>query len=388
MHLIVGSDGPLIDAAKARNISVTVLALPAAIQDIGDFGLASGQKGTWRYFLVNVPMAAWSAWRYARRLRKLVTGLQPAVVHSNGIKFHFLTRVAKLQHTIVVWHIRDFLGSRTLMGSCLRWASRSVAGAIANSNAVAKDACRVLPSLPVAVVHNAVDTDYFSPGPGDGSLLDRLANLEPADTEVVRIGLVATYALWKGHDVFIQAARQVRALRPEARVRFYIVGGPIYQTRGSQWTEDELRRQGADLLAEGKLGFPGFQQDIHEVYRALDIVVHASTRPEPFGLTIAEAMACGRAVIVTQSGGATELFESGHDAVGVSPGSAEELANAIIDLVTDPGKRQSLGQEARATALARFRRERLGPQILDAYSTFGAALSSGAPPGRPAQVVL
>jgi hypothetical protein len=35
------------------------------------------------------------------------------------------------------------------------------------------------------------------------------------------------------------------------------------------------------------------------VYRALDVVVHASTQPEPFGLTIVEAMACGRAVVAS-----------------------------------------------------------------------------------------
>ena len=37
-------------------------------------------------------------------------------------------------------------------------------------------------------------------------------------------------------------------------------------------------------------------------YRALDVVVHASTRPEPFGLVIAEAMACGRALVAAPDG--------------------------------------------------------------------------------------
>jgi glycosyltransferase involved in cell wall biosynthesis len=43
------------------------------------------------------------------------------------------------------------------------------------------------------------------------------------------------------------------------------------------------------------------------VYRSLDIVVHASTKPEPFGRTIAEAMACGRAVLLSRESGVAEL---------------------------------------------------------------------------------
>ena len=188
---------------------------------------------------------------------------------------------------------------------------------------------------------------------------------------MLRVGLVATYARWKGQDVFLQAARRVAAALPGREVRFYLVGGPIYQTHGSQWSDDELRRQGADLLAGSRLGFVGFRHDLPEVYRALDIVVHASTQPEPFGLTIVEAMACGRAVIVARDGGAAELFTPGQDALGVPPGQDGALAAAIIDLVNDPAKRQRLGASARTTAVERFRRDRLGPAVLDAYRSFG-----------------
>jgi glycosyltransferase involved in cell wall biosynthesis len=236
---------------------------------------------------------------------------------------------------------------------------------------VAEDARGVLGPVPVAVVANGVDTERFAPGPGDGSRLDRLAGLPAAGPEVVRVGLVATYARWKGQEVFLRAAERVGALVPARAVRFYVVGGPIYHTRGSQWSEDELRRHATRLLAAGQLGFAGFQEDTAAVYRALDIVVHASTQPEPFGLTIAEAMACGRAVIAARAGGAAELFTPDHDAVGVPPGDAEALARAIAELAADPDRRWRLGEQARATAVERFRRERLGPEVLAAYRRFG-----------------
>src|SRR5262249_33454712 len=141
-------------------------------------------------------------------------------------------------------------------------------------------------------------------------------------------------------------------------IRFYVIGGPIYQTRGSQLTEQQLRVWASGL--HNQVGFIGFQTDTAPVYRALDIVVHASTRPEPFGLTVAEAMACGRATIVANAGGAAELFHHDDDAIGVPPGDVGALAQALDALVRDANLRESLGAAARRTAVARFDRRRLG----------------------------
>ena len=124
-------------------------------------------------------------------------------------------------------------------------------------------------------------------------------------------------------------------LPPDA-VRFYVVGGPIYQTTGSQWSVAELVALGGDLLEQHALGFTGFQANTPDVYRALDIAVHASTRPEPFGRAIVEAMATAKPTIVASAGGAAELIRPGHDALAVPLGDAEALADAILRLVSDP----------------------------------------------------
>ncbi len=373
IHVLAAGDGPLIDAAAGLGAATTVLPLPASTAGLGDSALSGDRVPALLGLLSRVPAAVWAGWRYAHRLRRRVEKIRPDIVHSNGIKFHLLTRVARLRATPIVWHLHDFIGRRALMARGLRWAARAASGAIAVSHAVARDAGRLFPALPVAVVLNAIDTDRFVPGPGDGAELDRLASLPAAESAVVRVGLAATFARWKGQDVFLRAARRVVAELPGGQVRFYIIGGPIYQTRGSQWSEEELRLLAAGLLVAGRLGLVGFRPDMPDVYRALDIVVHASTQPEPFGLTIAEAMACGRAVIVARAGGAAELFTPDHDAVGVPPGDADALTRAIVDLVNDPAKRRRLGDSARTSAVDRFRRDRLGPQVLDAYRRFGIA---------------
>jgi glycosyltransferase involved in cell wall biosynthesis len=183
----------------------------------------------------------------------------------------------------------------------------------------------------------------------------------------VRVGLVATFAHWKGHGVFIEAAARALGSLPAESVRFYVVGGPVYATRGSQVSQESLKARAERLGIAGEVVFAGFQGEIAGVYRALDIVVHASTQPEPFGRTIVEAMACGRPVIASRAGGAAEIFDHGRDAIGVPPGDAEALAAAIISLAARPEERRRLGEEARRTAVARFSRTRLGPEVGGIY---------------------
>ena len=154
-------------------------------------------------------------------------------------------------------------------------------------------------------------------------------------------------------------------------VRGYIVGGPIYATAGSQFTRDELERRAAANGLAGRVGFVSFRPDPADVYRMLDVAVNASTRPEPFGLTIAEAMGCGKPVVVAAAGGAAELFTPGDDGLGHVPGDAAGLASAIARLAADPGLRARLGANARRTAVERFSQERYGREIAAVYAAIG-----------------
>jgi glycosyltransferase involved in cell wall biosynthesis len=128
-----------------------------------------------------------------------------------------------------------------------------------------------------------------------------------------------------------------------------------------------LRALAARLGLEGRVGFTGFVDDPGAAIRALDVVVHASTVPEPFGLVVAEGMACGRAVVTTGTGGSGEIVTPGVDAVVVEPGDASGLADALRDLAGDPAERARIGAAGRATAERRFDRARLGPALAGVY---------------------
>ena len=371
LSLVVATAGPLIEEAEKIGVRVMLLPMPADLVRLGDSGWRSGISVQSRLRLVgSIPSAGLASWGYLRKLRTTFAGLRPDLIHSNGIKFHLLARFAARRTWPVVWHIRDFLSMRPLVGRLLRWSAHRAQPGITISRAVEQDVRKVLGPLSVEMIYNAIDTELFSPGVGNGKKLDELAGLPPAERDILRVGLVATFARWKGHELFLEAASQFVRDFPDRQVRFYIIGGPIYSTRGSQYSESELRTKIGELGLANQLGLIGFQQNPADIYRALDVVVHASTQPEPFGRTIVEAMACAKPVIVAEGGGATELFTPDQDAVGFPPGNVSALAQRIKQLADTPTFRAHLAANARRTAVTRFDRARFGPQILAAYRRF------------------
>jgi glycosyltransferase involved in cell wall biosynthesis len=234
--------------------------------------------------------------------------------------------------------------------------------AIAISEAVAADV-RPLLSIPVVTVLNGIDTDHFAPGVVEPMDLDSVGRLPPANSSILRVGLIATYARWKGHEVFLQAAARLK----ERPIRFFVVGGPLYETLRSQWTVDELSGLVAQLGLMKTTALIPFQGDPRPAYLAFDVVVHASTAPEPFGRTIAEAMSSGLPVIASTLGGATEQIEDGRTGLLVPPNDPDALARSILVLHESAERRARLGAAARAAAVAKLDSKRLGPAVLACY---------------------
>ncbi|HEX6367306.1 MAG TPA: glycosyltransferase family 4 protein [Longimicrobium sp.] len=365
LALVAPEDGPLAAAARALGVDARVLAFPPALAGLGDAGAsAGGSRGGTLSLLAGMLRAGPGAARYLSRLRALLAEMGPDVVHTNGFKMHLLGARAAPAGARVVWHLHDFVSTRRAMAGLLRRSAGRVDGVIAVSRSVAEDAASVVGrEVPVRTVYNAVDLDRFRLV-GAGMDLDAAAGMPPAPAGTIRVGLVATMGRWKGHGVFLNA---VAALPRELPVRAYVVGGGIYRTAGSEVRAEDLRRQAAALGIADRVGFTGFAEDAAAAIRALDVVVHASTQPEPFGLVIAEAMACGRAVVASAAGGAGEIVTAGHDALAVAPGDVEGLAEAIRRLALDPVLRDRLGRAGRETAVRRFDRARLAAEVAPLY---------------------
>ncbi len=367
VEVLMLADGPLVEKARALGALTTVVQAPGNLAALGESGSGSESRTALLGVLSSTPDVV----RFVARLRRAIARAKPDVVHTNGMKAHLLAGVLAPARSRLVIHLHDFIGARRASKRflpALRHVRRRTVF-MANSRAVARDFVEIAPGADVRTVYNVVDTEYFHDAASEPEWLARQAGLTAPTPETATFGLVATYARWKGHGLFIEAAGLLRKARPELPVRFYVVGGPIYETRGSQVRASELKQQALDAGIESQFGLVPFQDDIARVYGSLNVVVHSSTQPEPFGRTIVEAMACARPVIVSSAGGAAELFDDGLTALGFEPGNPQKLAEVMLQLAIDPQRRARLGRSARDHAVARFGRSRLAPELVRIYSS-------------------
>ncbi|MGH9315329.1 MAG: glycosyltransferase family 4 protein [Vicinamibacterales bacterium] len=364
LSVIAPADGPFVDRARALGVDARVLPFPRALARVGE-GVAADRGGLLRLWRAGFAVAS-----HARALGAVLGPERPDVVHANGFKAHVLGAMARPECAALVWHVHDYVSSRAWTAQALGRVANRVSAIVTNSESVSRDVVLTLrPRAPVQVMYNAVDLTRFAPD-GPRMDLDAVAGMPPSAPGTVRIGLVATFGRWKGHDTFFHAiARLPRALP----FRAFVVGDSLYETDRSQLRRADLEARVSALGIGDRVGFTGFAVDAARAMRALDLVVHASVQPEPFGMVIAEAMACGRPVVASLAGGAAEIVRDGLDALGHAPGDAAALADRLTTLVSDAELRARLGRAARVTAQARFDRARLARELAPLYTSLARA---------------
>ncbi|MFI4977185.1 MAG: glycosyltransferase family 4 protein [Solirubrobacterales bacterium] len=163
----------------------------------------------------------------------------------------------------------------------------------------------------------------------------------------------------KGVGVLIRAARTVDA-------EFVICG--------DGWRLDAMRRLARRLGVSERVSFKGWlgaEELAHELAEA-SVVVIPSVWPEPFGLVGIEALASGRPVIASLTGGIGDWLQDGVSGVSVTPGDVPELARALNEVLADPVRQAKMGDAGREMVNARFSTERHVAALVEAY---GAARS-------------
>ena len=363
VRLLMLAEGPLEERAAALGAAVTLVPMPSSLASFGEWAGRSRAIS-----LVRPLVSALGGLReYQQRVSQALAAIDPDIVHTTGFKAHLVA--ARLRTRAVrLWHMHEYVSQRPLTRRLIRRYGSCPDVIVANSLSVAKDVTSVVNERlrrPVRVIHNGVDLTRFTPD-GPVADIDAACGLRPAPPGTVRVGLAGTFARWKGHETFLRALARIGET---AQVRGYIIGGPLYDTAGSQWSMEELQGIARTLGLESRLGFTGFQPDMPPFFRALDVVVHASTDPEPFGLAIAEAMAAGRAVVTTGSGGAGEIVQSNETALVHPPGDVRRLADAIEQLARDAARRAHLGRAARAAVTRRFSAMRFGEAFVHLYES-------------------
>jgi glycosyltransferase involved in cell wall biosynthesis len=353
LHIICGEAGPLVGRLQSLKVETELIPFPSAFLAYGEQPTTGIQRKNRVLAFGKMLQAAAYFFIYSLKLRRRLRQLNPDVIHSNGMKMHLVSALASSRNAAIVWHLHDYLGMRRTTSRLLPRLSSRIRLTLANSRSVARDAQALFPKTRVEVLENSVDLGRFRPE-GARLDLDRLSGLAETAPGVVKVGLVATFARWKGQDLFLRA---IACLPKDLPARFYIIGGPVYATPGSQWRKKELVEAAAPVA--NRIGLTGWTNDAASALRALDIVVHASIKPEPFGLVIIQAMACGKAVIVSGEGGAAEVVEGQPDAVTFIPRDPQSLADAMLLLITHPERRKAARVSGPATVRKRFDRTRM-----------------------------
>jgi glycosyltransferase involved in cell wall biosynthesis len=369
--LVLGNDGPLADEARRLGVATTVLPFPRDFAQLGDSGLAT--PATWARFARHAVGGSLGTLRYIQRLRATMATFRPDVVHSNGIKMHLLGALARPAGSALIWHFHDYPSSRPVTNRLVKGLKQRCDAVVAVSESVAADIRRELGhSVNVHTIWNSVDLERFAPK-GPRLDLDALAGLPPSPSRLPHIGLVATFARWKGHLLFLDMLKALAATHP---FRAYVVGGPLYETPASQISMEELRAAVAARGLSDRVGLTGFVHESGAALRALDIVVHASTSPEPFGLVIAEAMATARAVVISDAGGVAELVDPGRTGLRYASGNVDEMLAHVRALLDDAALRMRLGDAAHDAAVQQFHPGRVCAQLLALYGQFDRAMAA------------
>jgi glycosyltransferase involved in cell wall biosynthesis len=367
LRLVAGADGTLIERARTLGVEAETVAL-GQLLNLGDSQLGrmgcAGPAEKFRAILRNIG-ALPQFIQYTRKLRRMIMESRPDVVHSNGMKMHAISACSTPLDVPLIWQIHDYISSRTLMRSLLRGAMLRRPVLVGVSRSVAEDIHASLRCGPqrITSIYNSVDQQEFASA-GPRADLDRLAGMAPAPAGTVRIGLVGTFARWKGHEVFLSA---LAAVPSEIPFRAYIVGAPLYATPNSQYSFEELKAKCHSLRIADRVAFTGHCDRTSEVYRALDIVVHASVAPEPFGMVLAEAMSTGTAIVTTAYGGAAELCSDGENCLVCRPGDSASMSRAIVDLCVNVELRRRLAEAGLARAPEWFSPERAAAAMIHVY---------------------
>jgi glycosyltransferase involved in cell wall biosynthesis len=290
----------------------------------------------------------------ARELEKFVRRKKIDVVHAHMARDYSLASYAARRRET------KFIVTRHVLFKLNRLHRHTLSRAacvIAVSQAVARElrTSRIVSSDQIAVIHNGIDVDRiqktcaaFSPEPFLRSLGIAVG--------VPLVGSIGELRTLKRHDDFIRAAALVRKEFPETQFVLAGVGDG----------REQLEKLVNELGLTNHFHFLGWLDEADKLLCAMDVFVSAS-ETESFGLAIVEAMAAGTAVVATATEGAQEVIEDQKTGLLVPIGDVERIARSVVNLLSDPEKRERLTTESVKSVAKKFSLTRMVDDIEKIY---------------------
>jgi len=348
---VLGEGGPLQDELGKLNAAVIIDKLP-------DYFRQLDRDPEKRNKLTAFIRSAFCLPIFIKNIKSVIIEKNINLVYINSIKSSLYgIPAAKQTKCRIIWHLHDCL-TRDFYSlwiiPLIIFLTRMADKIICVSDTVKKYFIKAGGNPKKAVViYNGVDTERFNP---DISAESAKKQLGLSGGKIV--SMIGRLESWKGQRIFIKAAEIISEKRDD--VVFLIVGGPFF---GFAEYEKELKATVEQLGLKNKVLFLGFRADPKQIYAGSDVIVHCSTKPEPFGRDIIEALACGKPVISTDLGAPGEIIEDKKDGILIKPNNPKLLANKILELIDNPRMAKILGANAREKAGEIFNIAKITRQI-------------------------
>jgi len=297
----------------------------------------------------------------AQRLGALVDQLDPAMIHVNDIWWvpHTVMAIASRRSNPVpiVAHVRQEIEPAKVQRY---WLDR-VEAVIAISRQIEQSL------IAGGVSVKKVRTLY--------SGIDLFKRQLTHDVQAIRqmigipngallLGTVANLFPRKGYEVMLRALPAI--VRAAPTVHYVIVGCD------DSGYADRLKRLAHELKIADRVHIVGFQDPVQPFLASLDLYVHPALM-EGFGVAVVEAMAMGKAVVATTTGGLPEVVAQGETGLLVPPGDVESLAATVVSLLQDQVRREQLGRNGSARAHEHFSLDAYVAQVEHLYDQVLAA---------------
>ena len=288
------------------------------------------------------PLAVFQRNSAIRHLGALINQLAPAMIHVNDIWWvpHTVSAVASRASNPVpiVAHVRQEIESVKVR----RYELDRVEAVIAISRQIEQSLIAGgVSAKNVRTLYSGIDLSERQLT-HEGQPIREMIGLPNG---AVLLGTVANLFPRKGYEVMLRALPAIVHAVPT--VHYMIVGSD------DQGYADGLKRLAQELQIADRVHIVGFQDPVQPFLAALDLYVHPALM-EGFGIAVVEAMAMGKAVIATTTGGLPEVVAQGETGLLVPPGDAESLAVAVVSLLEDKVRREQMGSKGRARAQERF----------------------------------
>ena len=324
---------------------VQSLGLPFLVRDLGKWMTAPSNYG-WghlRAFLGGLKNRVWS-------LASLIEREHIDLVYTNGLPCIEGALAARLTKRPHIWHLHEAIRNNPDLRSYVpAWlveemVGRLSASVIVNSNFLASELKRTARLAPIHIVHNGVDvTESMVVSPIlVGVEVRRELGIELDAPIVLAVGTVAPR---KGYSTLIKAASLVLGQYPNTT--FLVAGAEVPEHA------IELRLLVEQLGISNKFRFLGPRLDIPRLLAAADIFVH-SAHQETFGRVLVEAMASGKPVVATCSGGPQEIVVESVTGYLVPIDGIQNMAERMTELLLSDELRSCLGEAGKQRAYEHF----------------------------------